>query len=336
MFLNVVKGNSLYVLILIPLLGILLWLKTFLSLPLEALPNESFQMPLYEYLHAVLRRVNSPYLPTILGLILLVAQTYLLIQHNVKYGIVENKSYLPAVIFLLLSSSFIHLQRFHPIFIANIFLLGAMNLIFDSFKKEKCFGNFFNAALLLSMGSLFYVNMIFYVIFVYIGLIILRPFNWREWVFAFLGFLLPYGMMVAYNYYTNVVFIDFWITLWLNLMFDNFRHFMNISYYISYGFIFGLLVLSSYYMLMVYRYKNISARNYLLVYVWLFLLTVTIFMMVPSASAELLVIGAVPISYIVSNYLLCIKSRWWGEIIWATLIVMVVFLEVVNGKNGLF
>jgi len=336
MFLNVVKGNSLYVLILIPLLGILLWLKTFLSLPLEALPNESFQMPLYEYLQLIMKRGNTTYLPSILGLGLLVAQTYLLIQHNIKYGIVENKTYLPAIIFLLLSSSFIQLQRFHPIFIANIFLLGAMNLIFDSFKKEKCFGNFFNSALLLSMGSLFYVNMIFYVVFVYIGLVILRPFNWREWVFALLGFLLPYVMVMAYNYYTDVPFLDFWITVWLNLMFDNFRHCYNISYYIFYGFIFGLLVLSSYYMLMIYRYKNISARNYLLVYVWLFLLTAVIFMLVRSASAELLVIGAVPISYILSNYLLCIKSRWWGEIIWTVLIVLVVFLEVVNGKNGLF
>ncbi len=349
MLLRLFKTYQTFVLILIPLTGILLWLKTFITPSFTEFPFDSYQMPFYELITHIISYSNLPLLPVIIAFILLLSQAFILIQLNVKYIFIEGRTYLPSIIFILISCSYVQLQRLHPVLFANLFFLLAINKIFGSYtkedsdmgvshyKKESFLSKYFDAAFLLSIGSLFYANMLFYMLIIWIGILILRQFNWREWLMTFLGFLIPYVLIMSYYYFTDNFseFLKVIYGLCAGLTtFSNgeqamvFISNMSIPYYMFYSFLILLVIMSIFYFFIKYYRKRKSVRKYFKLFLWLLLLSIAIFFFVDSASIELLIILSIPVSYIISNYFVSMRSKLWGEILFTLLVGLLIYTQI--------
>ena len=328
MLLRIFQSNRLYVLILIPLAGLILWYKSLFSLYISEFSFDSCQMPLYYLIANILK--GKILISVSISFVLLVIHAFLLIRLNTKFIFIKKRTYLPALFFILISGSFLPLQRLTPVIFASLLLLFAIEKIFNSYKKAGLSYNYFDAAFLISLGTLFYFNMIFYLLIIWIGLIIFRPFNWREWIISFLGFICPYIFVISYYYLFEGTLKNFLTTLINNFSPVNYLSSLSLSYYLFYSFLLFLILISSYYMIKIFPKKKINTRKYFIFFLWLFLITLIVYFVLPSTSIELLVILSIPVSYIISHYFDSIKSTWWSEALFILFVGFLCFIQIYN------
>jgi len=128
------------------------------------------------------------------------------------YRILQKPSYLPAMSYLLISSLLVEFTLLTPAVLANTFLLFALSKVLSSYKKEKALAIIFDAALLISIASLFFFPYIVFFLFIIASLVVLRPFNLREYIFAVLGLLVPYYFIGVYFFWYGKL-PGFWHTI---------------------------------------------------------------------------------------------------------------------------
>lgn len=325
MLLRLFKSPQTLIIIVIPLIGILLWLKPFQGIGTHPFPV--YQMPLYSMVANLID--SSLILSNIVTFILILLQSFYLNNINSKYGLISKRSYLPAVIFILLTGSINEIKYFQPIIMANFFILLALTQIFDTYKIEKIFSNFFNAGFFVSIGSLFYFNTIYFIIIIWIGLFLIRDFNFREWIISFLGILAPYMITFSlYFIFDNIN--DLLIIINKNILSEKTMIQYNTYDIIFLGYTIFIAAISIFYLLSVFNTQKISTRHYYLTFIFFMVVIIGLFIISPSASAELIYSMAIPLSFILANYLLNSGSLIFTEIIFTLLISFIWALQYLS------
>ncbi|MBU0764877.1 MAG: hypothetical protein KJ607_08585 [Bacteroidetes bacterium] len=321
MLLKIFKSSRPTVLFLIPVAGILLWGKAFFDPPRCGFGFDSISMPLYELIAGWLTCPSL--LSVILATIFVIIQAMIVNRLNALFILTEGRSYMPALFYILISGSYAGLQRMHPALIANFFLLFAVYKILIAYRSEKAFSSFFDAALLISAGSLFYAGLIYYIILLWIGIIVLRPFNPKEWLITLIGIIIPYAPVVAYYFLTDRLAV-FPETIKSSMVFTDPLTKLNIYYYILYAFLALFVFFSLLALFTGLSGKKITTRKYYLFFFWMLLISAVFVLISFITSVEIIVILAIPASYFLSFRFSTIKSAFRGEL-WFTLLVAAVF-----------
>jgi hypothetical protein len=81
-------------------------------------------------------------------------------------------------------------------------------------------------------------------------------------------------------------------------------------------------------MLSQYDGKKISSRKYFKAFFWVFLITCITGVANPGVSQEIIVLVAIPLTYLISNYLIYMKRQIWGEIFLYILVAGIIALQV--------
>jgi hypothetical protein len=267
------------------------------------------------------------FVATLFTYALVVIQGFLLIRLNTRFIFINNRSHLPALFFILLTAAIPDLQRLNPVIFSGFFLLLALEKIFESYGNSKLAYDFFLATFYLSVGSLFYPFLIFFMITVWISLAVLRPFNWREWMFSILGFLLPVFFIFSFYY--------LWHDQPLRIITDvkavfafNYQPSDYPAPIIGFlVFVLILIVLASQFMLRHFQSMKIFPRKAFTIFLWLFFNVVLVFLAVSKASSELLFLGAIPVAYLLAHYFTQIKSTFWGNLF---IILLLFFLLIIQ------
>jgi hypothetical protein len=50
--------------------------------------------------------------------------------------------------------------------------------------------------------------------------------------------------------------------------------------------------------------------------------------LMPSTSFEIVVIAAIPVTFLLSNFFVFLKSRFWGEFLFSLLVIAVIVMEI--------
>ncbi len=324
MLLRFFKSNQQANIILMPVLFLALWLPSFIKPDRIQFRFDQYPAPLYSIIKPAFE--NVPFLGVLITFILLISIALLLIRLNIQFFFINTRTQLPAFLYLLITSSYIPLQQGNPAIIATLFLVFALFRILDSFKKEGLAYNYFDAALLLSFGSLFYFNLIFLLPVTWIALIVLRQPRWREWVFTLLGAILPYIFLFSYNYLKDRSF-DLAIKNFNNIL----SHVNTLKYshpfVIFIGFITLLVIIASFYMVRVFASKKIHTRKYFIVFLAVFINLFLVYFIIPGAGIELIFLSAVPVTYLLSHYYINIKTGFWSEVSFLFLLFMVIYIR---------
>jgi hypothetical protein len=217
----------------------------------------------------------------------------------------------------------------HPVYPAALFLILTVDRIFNSYDKEVIHSNAFEAGIFLAIGSLFYLNLVFFFPFLWIGFIILKPkVNWREFILSTLGFIFPW--LVAFAYYgASGQSDELMVTLKANLSLHQSFLRQNLPIQIYMGFLVFLTLLASVLLLSQYDGKKISSRKYFKAFFWIFLISCILIVANPAVSQDIIVLLAIPLTYLISNYLIFMKRQIWGEIFLYILVAGVIYLQFV-------
>jgi hypothetical protein len=328
MLLKALKTNHAYHYFLIPLIALAIWIKSFLvPTVFSFFPGENMLI-LYQPFNYLLD--GSPLASHIVALLFIILLSFLVLKLNVQYAFIQSRSFLPPSLFVLITSGIADLRAMHPVYLAALFLILSINRIFDTYDKEKIHSNAFDSGVLLAIGSLFYFNLVFYFPLLWISFIVLRSnVNWREFVLTTLGFVLPWLAALAYYVFTDGTDS---LTETVKANFILHESFLkgNLPLQIYVGFLGLLTFLASLFLVTQYDGKKISSRRYFKAFFWMFLISLLLFVFNPAVSEEIIIIMAIPLTYLLSNYLILMKRQIWGEIFLYLLAVGAIVLQFIG------
>lgn len=325
MLLKALKSSQPYHFLLIPIFALALWIRSFVQV--EAFPFYAGEdmMILYKPLSILLGK--SLLLNHITAFIFTILLAFLILKLNVQYAFIKLRTFLPPCIFILITSGMPDLHAMHPVYPATLFLVLTIDRIFNSFDKEIIHSNAFDAGVFLAIGSLFYLNLVFFFPILWFGFIIIKQkVNWREYILSTIGFVLPWMAALTYFFIAGQQ-DELWHTLQMN--FTSRQTFLrdNLAIQIYIGFLFLLTLLGSFFLLSQYDDKRISSRKFFKVFFWIFLISIALIAANPAVSQEIIIILALPLTYLISNYFIFMKRQFWGELFLYLLAAAVVFLQ---------
>lgn len=326
MILRILKSNRQINFVLFPAIGLLFWMVNLIhpqEYPYYLGENKNL---LFTPVYSLLK--NSPFLQSLLSLGLVIALAFMIQQLNNRYAFIRIRTMLPAPLFVLLIAGFTQMHTLHPVYFGAVFLLFAISRLFNMFNQAKPYSSVFDAGFWLGIGSLFYFNLILLLPAFLIGIAILsREYHWRAFVINLLGALLPWIFAFSYAFLT-AHFMELLKMLEQNITTANNHFKLNIPLQIFLGFLIFLTLLGSIKLIQQYDTKKVSSRKYFTVFFYIFIFSMVSFVFIPATSQEMLVIIAIPISLLISNLLVFMKSRFWSELITTTLFGIVIFMEI--------
>ena len=327
MLLRALKSNQAYHFILIPIIAVALWIKSFMTPTMYTFYPGENMMILYRPIDLLLGK--SPLANNIVALMFIILLAFLILKLNVQYAFIRVKTFLPSSFFVLISSGIPDLHAMHPVYPAALFLILTIDRIFSSYDKEIIHSNAFDAGIFLAIGSLFYFNLVFFFPFLWIGFLILKPMvNWREYILTTLGFIFPWLAAAAY-YLVSGQIEELQQTIASNITSHQVFLRENLSIQIYIGFLVLLTLLGSYFLLAQYGEKKISSRKYFESFFWIFLISSILIFASPAVSQEIIILLAIPLTYLISNYLIFMKRQIWGEVFLYILIAGVIYMQFI-------
>lgn len=327
MLLKAFKSNQPYYILFIPILAIGLWLKSFIQPTFFPFYPGEDAMILYQPIKYIL--ANNPVASHITALLFIILLSFLILKLNQQYAFIRGRTFLPSYLFVLITSGMHELQAMHPVYPAALFLILAIDRIFNTYDKELIHSNAFDSGIFLAIGSLFYMNLAFFFPLLWIGFIILKPnVNWREYVLTSIGFVLPWLAAVAFYLATGRQ-EELIQTLQSNITFHQTFLRNDLPIQIFGGFLILLTLLSSFFILKQFDGKKISSRRYFKTFFWTFLISVILIIANHAVSQEIIIIMAIPLTYLISNYLIFMKRQFYGELFLYLLAAGVIYLQFV-------
>jgi hypothetical protein len=162
-----------------------------------------FSAVVYRIIHEIFGRSVLAYHFISILLVLLQAFIFNTILINTKSF--DESSYIPAVVYTLLMSSFIDFNTLSPVLMSITFILLAMNNIFFHVDNKSWVGNLLNTGLYLSVASLFYMPCILFVIPIFLSYILFTGITPRHFLLFLYGVLLPYIFISVYFFWFNAL-----------------------------------------------------------------------------------------------------------------------------------
>jgi len=328
MLTNILKSNQPFVIVFIFFATVLIWAYSFIEPVGIGIPTDILAMPFYNLISDYLL-INS-YTSLIATFILVLVQAFLLVQFNKKYILINYRTYLPAFFYILLSGSFVHLQRINPVIIGSLFIFVALNYIFSIYRAEYTLNRLYLAGFFISIAALFWAPFISFIIVLWISLLILRPFIGREWIVAILGYLTPF--LFVFVYYFVFLEHDQLIAVF-NRFIASFEvvkswYALHYSYYIFYGLLTLIILFASYTAAANFQKKKIKTRKYFEINFCLFLTSLGLFVLLKNVTYEIIYLMSIPVSFLLTDYFYAVRKSWYLNLVLILLIGSIIYIQI--------
>ncbi|MBC7381368.1 MAG: hypothetical protein H7296_00045 [Bacteroidia bacterium] len=251
---------------------------------------------------------------------------YISSSHSILY----KDSFLPAAFFVLLNSIYPEQLVLSPQLFANTFIILLLYRLCYLYESKIPLLLVFDAGILLGFGLLFSYDLIIYLPFILISVLYMTSFNFRYWMVAVFGIILP-------AYFLGVIFF---LTNHLKDFIASFQYSLNKSYFnpIAIQFQQGLIwlviipvfIFSSFNIqLNFYRHKVKTRRIQLVILIMLLFGIISVFAENQSFMFGLCFLS-VSLSFILSNFFISDKRWLMKEVTFYGLIFCAVYYQYFN------
>jgi hypothetical protein len=328
MFYKIITGDRFLTAFFIFLISILIWIPALFS-PLIIIEGKMGDaMPFFNFFGPSLE--GNVFWSKLLAYVLIIFQAFLLVRMNAKYILIQQRTFLPALFFICISGYTPVLLQWNEVLPAGVFLILILEVIFHSYQDEPNSYRFFEAGILLGIGSLFYAPLVYMLVFIWIACMVQRPFYWREYLFPVLGILVPYIFVFAFLFFRDKSILEFLVRLKSNFVFKiNFPQFRWI-YWIFAAYVGILILLSSIYLIKVFQFRKVYIRDYFMVLFWMFVTASFIYLFLSGFNTGLAYIVAMPVSYILTNYFINSKKSIGNKLLFYSLLGCVLLMALNN------
>jgi hypothetical protein len=230
---------------------------------------------------------------------------------------------IPAPLFIVIVGGMMHLHTIHPVYFGALFMLFAVYRLFSIFDKIKSYSAVFDAGLLIGIGSLFYFGLVFLLPAFLIGVGMLgRDTRWRDYTILLLGFFVPLIFALSIGILSEH-FLEMLKAFEQNVLSTNKKFNVTPQMLVFFGFLILTTILGSIRIIQQYDTKKVSSRKYFVFLFLIFIFSLAAFVFIPAVSHEVLLITAIPVAYLIANYLAFMKSRFFSELIFIILVILV-------------
>lgn len=327
MLLRQFKGTGPGTIFLIIVTLLILWASAFIKLKSHvSLGFDVNPMPLYGMVASF--SGTNPLTGIIFSLLLVGLMGFLMVNLNTNLFFINERTFIPALIYILISSFFPQYQQLNPAIFGAIFLMLAIRRIMDGYRIAGTAYNFFDAAVFISIGSLFYANLIWFFLLVIIGIAILRTGNFKEIVISVIGLITPYFLIFGFYYITGKDLNDLYTLIKYNL-FSQTGNYIFTGLTIASVLYAGLIALVSIlYLLKSMNSKKIKSRKTFYLLIWSFIVSLSAYFFLPAVSVEIVWIAGIPLSYFLTHYFVFVKRKLIPEILFTVLFILILFIQI--------
>lgn len=318
MIFNLIKSRKPISFVLFSLLVIAFWLPAFLSQPTHSFHN---LMPLYDG-YVWLFGADSN-ISLALGILLVISGGFLLNRIIDTHKILPERNNLVAFFYILFSSIHPSFLYANPVLFSNLFIIIALGQLFSVYNQKNVLREIFNASLLVGVASLFYFPAILMLFLIWATFIIIRPFEWRNYVISLFGPLVVSLWLGAYYFLTDQ--LPLLLTKYAS--FNNYFEQLNISGFsyvvLSVLIIIALVAFSS--LLKGLSKNTVRVKNLLRVISIYFILTLLTILLTNQDYFSTYIFVLVSFAVYTANYFDYLKRNWIGNALIILLIILVLY-----------
>jgi len=246
--------------------------------------------------------------------------------------ICDKQNYYPVFLYLVFCIAAVNPAQITPQIFTNVFVLLSLYMLLDIYRKEKVLKSLFEAAFWLSFSAFITISSIISFPLFFTILMVLRPFNWREWLIAILGFLSPIFLYECFAYLFD------WNQWFLFEAMAHFTKYMKTPILSEYYFplLLFLLVLLLLSIGLVLRYgsgNTVKKQRSKTIFFWYLFFCFFGFFSGGANTSSILLLSAVPISFFVGDFLFGIRQTKITNTL-ITILFLCVTL-VILGKAGI-
>jgi hypothetical protein len=327
MLLRYFRGTGLGEVLLIFLTAGGVWVSAFINphLPVSLYFGTN-QMPLYDLLIQMIG--NNPLYGVILSFVLVLFMSFLIVNFNTSQFFINERTFLPAAIYVLFTGLFPYCQFINPVLPASVFLMLAIRRIMDAYRKSGTAFNFFDASLLIGAGSLFYANLVWFEILIIIGIAILRTGNIKELIISVIGLITPSLFTVGIYYALGRDLVSLAEVVKNNLFAGTGEYSFSGLTIVGLTLLALIILISLIHLISLLNNKKIKSRKTFSVLIWTLVISFIVYFALPSASVELIYFAGIPISYILTHFCIFSKKKLLPEIFFAVLFIVIIFMQI--------
>ena len=327
MLLRLFKGVGPGTIFLVIVTLLLVWASAFINLQGRfSLYFDLDPMPLYG---ALSQLIGTRPLPGVIFTLFLVSlMAFLMVNLNTYLFFINERTFLPAVIFILLSGLFPQYQVLNPAIFGAMFLMLAIRRIMESHRVSGIAYEYFDAGIFIGTGSLFYANLIWFGLLLIVGIALLRTINMREILISFIGLLTPFFLTAGIYYLLERDLHELWSGFVYNIfgITGNFE-FSRLT--IVTLLVIGFITLRSMgFLFMVINSKKIQSRKTFYLLLWVLMIALAIYILLPPVSVEIIWIVGIPVSYLLAHYFVFVRKKFIPELFFSALFLLIALIQI--------
>ncbi|HTA27923.1 MAG TPA: DUF6427 family protein, partial [Bacteroidia bacterium] len=195
--------------------------------------------------------------------------------------------------------------------------------LISSYMNERALSEVFDAGLFVGIATLFYIPSMLFLILLWIGLLILRTINWREWACTIIGFLVPFLFTFTYN----LVFFPHYP--WYNKIMSEFSyHTAHLSFSWEQITVMVMIFLAAAGSLWFYVNRItdnvVKAQKFWILMLWFIFIAAASVLICPVKDSRAFSILAIPGSFVLAAYFLKTRAKLLPELLFLSLLAGVV------------
>jgi len=320
------RSTGLGPVVVITLIAFGLWVGYFIDPPQLTGLIATDPMPLWGILTRAL--VATPFLAVVISFILMLIVAVTMVRFNTSIFFIPHRTVFPALMYVVLFSVFPGEMILNPALPAAIMIMAGFWRIITSYRAGGLAINFFDAALLISAGGMFYAGSVWFILLVFIGALILRSPDVKELIITVAGAILPWLVLYAVWYLTGGSINNLTDIIRHNL-FDGMPHiFLSRTMVILLAVIGIIFIPALFSVIREMATMKIRSRKTFELLFWMIAVCVVCYVFVPAVSAEMNAITAIPVAFVMSGYFMFTRRTTAAEIFFWLMAVMLVISRI--------
>lgn len=252
---------------------------------------------------------NNHYVLAVLTIILVFVQSLMLNSLVNNSKLFESTTFVPALIYITVACLFREFMFLSSAMLAVTFIIPALGKSLRFFRRQYCYSEIYDMGFLIGIASLFYRPASVLIVLIFVALIIMRPFNWREWVIGLSGFITIFFLTGTVYFMVDKLssFIREFILAPTIIPRNNFITLLSLSVVGGLTAILGAI--ASFTFILNYLKSAILARKFFVLAAWSMVLMVLSVALTAGAALHNFMILGVPLSIVVCYLFMNIRRK---------------------------
>jgi len=271
----------------------------------------------------------SPVVNILLASVFIFIQALLLNYLINFYNLLGKPTFLPALMYVTLSGLFAPFLVLSAPLICNFLIIWLLFKLFSLYKGDDAKSTAYDVGMIVALGSLIYFPFIYLFLVIWIGLVLFKPFNWREWVSGILGYTTVFFFLAVLYYWNDK--ISSFSNIWRPLATKFPDHISINSYnYVLLVPVIIILVLCFFKLQQNFFKSYVQIRKSFQLLFFIFLITAFSFYVNASFHLNHFLLCIAPVAVFFAYFFLYSTRKWFYESLFLLLLISIICFQFNN------